>query len=95
MGKILRNGASIETVALKEVTDSEIFSMMAGKEQKEGAVILTNYASDSDDVTTNPLLKVENLIGKKEQDINFSIGKGEILGVAGLEGQGNQSYSSY
>lgn len=83
-GTILRNGKSIDTVQLDSVTDSDIFQMMIG-ESKDKA---TDSKSKRRAASRDAGIEVQRLSGKTVREISFKLHKGEILGVAGLEGQG-------
>lgn len=84
---ILRDGKNVGTVKTEETTPKELARMMVGRE-----VILK-----VDKQFKNPgdvVLQVENLYATNKKsylrlkNINFSIKRGEILGVAGVEGNG-------
>jgi ribose transport system ATP-binding protein len=84
-GTVLRNGESIDTVSLSGVEDADIFRMMVGNaERREQASRATRKA------TTSEAFGVERLSGGTVDNISLSVGKGEIVGVAGLEGQGQR-----
>lgn len=80
---ILRNGSSIDTISLKDTSNSEIFRMMIG-ESKD--LIFTDNDEKQD--LTQPGIEVHDLSGSKIRNISLTLNKGEILGIAGLEGQG-------
>lgn len=78
---IIRDGKTISSHKVADLTKEEIISRMVGREMKE------IYPPGK----TNPgevLLELKNLCGEKYHDINFEVRKGEILGVAGLIGAG-------
>jgi len=81
---VLRNGASIETVDLAGVDDAGIFSMMVGREQSEAGA---DVAADSLGET---LLEARALNAGAVRDLDLDLRAGEIVGVAALEGQGQQ-----
>jgi len=84
---IMRNGKSQGVFNVADVTETEISRLMVGRD-----VILTVEKDDAS--PTDVSLEVNNLtvvndFGKKAvNDISFSVRKGEILGVAGVEGNG-------
>ncbi len=80
---ILRNGTTIETVSLEGVSNREIFQMMLGDAQE-----VSVSARGEDLLFDQPGIEVKNLQGGKVQNVSFTLKKGEILGIAGLEGQG-------
>jgi ABC-type sugar transport system ATPase subunit len=79
---VLRDGENAGTLAVKELSHSQLVKMMLGHE-----VVAGNYQRLS---KKGPiLLKVEHLNqAHKFYDINFSLHVGEILGIAGLVGSG-------
>lgn len=84
---ILRNASSIDTVNLEDISNTGIFQMMAGKKK------IVSYSSseteDSKQLDDEKIgMEVTDLTGKKIKDVSFKLRKGEILGFAGLEGQG-------
>ncbi|WP_454827146.1 sugar ABC transporter ATP-binding protein [Paraburkholderia xenovorans] len=84
-GTVLRNGESIGTVSLAGIADAGIFKMMVGSAARD------TQATRSTAKQTRPeAFGVTNLSGGTVADITLSVGKGEIVGVAGLEGQGQR-----
>lgn len=86
---ILRGGKSVGVYNVKDVSQEDISRLMVGRD-----VILT-----IDKKKSNPkeaILKVKNINYMRETDkkildsINFSVRKGEILGIAGVEGNGQR-----
>lgn len=86
---IMRNGKSLGIFNVSEVSEADISRLMVGRD-----VILTVEKNKAE--PTDLMLKVENLsvvndFGKNALiDVSFSIRKGEILGVAGVEGNGQR-----
>ena len=80
---IMRDGQWIATRPAKELTMNEIIRLMVGRE-------LTNRYPEKDNVIGEPILEVRNLTAaySKLQDVSFVAKKGEVLGVAGLDGSG-------
>ncbi|WEK55549.1 MAG: xylose ABC transporter ATP-binding protein [Candidatus Cohnella colombiensis] len=86
---VLRDGMTIGTYPINEVTEDKVISLMVGRELKErfprieaepGEVVLkvTDYSVMNPDVP-----------GKKVVDnVSFEVRKGEIFGIAGLMGAG-------
>lgn len=78
---IMRNG---ETIVTKEVADStinEVISTMVGRSAGE------LYPARGT-ATTTVALKVEQLGGRRVQNVSFVAYKGEVLGIGGLAGSG-------
>lgn len=82
---ILRNGATMGTVDLGGVDDEDIFSMMVGHESSH-----KNKAARENATNGEVLLETDRLASKMLKGISLKLHAGEILGVAGLEGQGQQ-----
>ena len=83
---VLRNGESIETVPLEGVDNERIFEMMVG------SVARPRKAAVQREVHLNApvALSVKHLAGGNVADISLDVHRGEIVGVAGLEGQGQR-----
>lgn len=80
---IMRDGKWIATKSAKELTMNEIIRLMVGRE-------LTNRYPEKDNVVGEPILEVKGLTAaySKLQNVSFTAKKGEVLGVAGLDGSG-------
>ena len=78
---VMRDGRHIATRPAGEMSTAEIIRLMVGRE-------LTDRYPKKTNVTSEELLNVKNLNSEsaKLKNINFSLQKGEILGVAGLDG---------
>jgi len=86
---VLRKGKCIGTVDVKDVTKEQLSEMMVGRK--------VQFVLDKNEMKSGKtILKVEHLsINSKEntkkkllKDINFELKKGEILCIAGIEGNG-------
>jgi len=86
---ILRDGRSVQTRPVREITKNEIISMMVGRELKNlfpreehtrGEVVLEveNFSVQDPDISNRKLI----------ENVSFRAYRGEILGVAGLMGAG-------
>lgn len=80
---IMRDGKHVATKRADELTTDEIIRLMVGREIKE------RYPKKKS-TPGQVLLTVEGLSGKysKLRDASFNLKRGEILGVAGLDGSG-------
>ncbi|WP_406676827.1 sugar ABC transporter ATP-binding protein [Moorella sp. ACPs] len=79
---VLRDGNCIATVTPKNVTPADIVAMMVGRKMDEEKIYYSQPQNEN-------LLEVKGLTKKgKFNNINFSLRKGEILGIAGLVGSG-------
>ena len=81
---IMRDGQYITTRPASELTKAEIIRLMVGRE-------MTNqFPPKLQNPYTEDIMRVEGLTAQYSQlqDVSFSLKKGEILGVAGLDGSG-------
>ncbi len=85
---IMRSGRSMGTYEVADITTQEMSKLMVGRE-----VSLT-FEKNDQQLTEQVLLKVRNLTVNNSQgvlkvdDLSFDIKGGEILGIAGVEGNG-------
>lgn len=84
---VLRSGRNIDTVNVEQVTSEQISKLMVGRD-----VILDIEKTDAE--FKEPILEVNNLITydssgvKVLDDVTFQVKGGQILGVAGVDGNG-------
>ena len=80
---IMRDGKWVATRDSKSLTTDEIIKLMVGRE-------LTNIYPPKTNKIGDVLLEVDNLSSEyaKLEDVSFNAKKGEIIGVAGLDGSG-------
>ncbi len=80
---IMRDGKWVATRQAATLTMDEIIKLMVGRE-------LTNRFPPKDNVPGDVILEVEHLAGKytRLKDASFQLRKGEVLGIAGLDGSG-------
>lgn len=80
---VMRDGKHIATKNAKKITTGEIIRLMVGRE-------LTNLYPPKEHEVGEELLRVENLSSEYAnlQNVSFAAKKGEIVGVAGLDGSG-------
>ena len=80
---IMRDGQYVATRDAKTLTMEEIIKLMVGRE-------LTNRFPPKDNKVEEVILDVQHMSGKytRLKDVSFQLHKGEILGVAGLDGSG-------
>lgn len=80
---IMRDGTWVATRPAKELTMEEIIRLMVGRE-------LTNRFPPKLNQPSDMILEVEGMSGKYTnlKNVSFQLRKGEILGVAGLDGSG-------
>jgi simple sugar transport system ATP-binding protein len=86
---VIRRGTTVKTVTPKEVTARQLAELMVGSE-------LPSPSTETSTVTDVVLLSVRNLTLASPdgrtllEDISFDIHKGEVLGIAGVEGNGQE-----
>ncbi len=89
---VMRAGRVIDTVLPAETDSAKLANMMVGRQ-----VILTVDKKDRE--TTEDILKVEGLSVRDQRDletvhdISFSVRGGEVLGIAGVQGNGQTELS--
>jgi len=83
---VFRNGRHIQTFAKGAKSDDEIVELMIGREYKH-----VYPPKPVRDKAPPPMVRIENLSwGDRLHDINLTIGRGEIVGLGGLDGQGQR-----
>ncbi len=82
---VFRNGRHIETFAKGERSDAEIVRLMIGRD------VTAKYPPKPAPVARPPVLKLDGLEWEGAlKGVSLTLGKGEILGVGGLDGQGQK-----
>lgn len=82
---VFRNGRHVVTRSTHQTTHADVVTAMLGYELEQ-VTAPTPRAGGAQD--TAPVLAVERLSSHVLQDISFSIARGQIVGVAGIEGSG-------
>ena len=83
---VFRNGRHIETFAAGSKTGDEIVQLMIGREYTQ-----VFPAKPARAVAPEKALELERLSwGDELQNISLSVGRGEIVGLGGLDGQGQR-----
>ena len=79
---VLRDGHTIQTCRISEVSSEQLINMMVGRE-------LTKYYIKTDNLIGGVSLEVKKLCcGRKFKDVSFYARYGEIVGFSGLVGAG-------
>lgn len=82
---VMRDGKRIDTVSISETNDNKLIQLMIGRR-------LDDKFPKRDVVIGKKVLQIKNLTAKGVfEDINFSLNKGEILGVMGVVGSGSDA----
>jgi len=83
---VLRDGRSVGSGAVADVTPGEIVRLMAGRQ-------ITELYPRSPRTPGEPLLRVSHLSGRrKPRDASLVLHRGEVLGIAGLVGAGRTEF---
>ncbi|HUW40308.1 MAG TPA: sugar ABC transporter ATP-binding protein [Rectinemataceae bacterium] len=78
---VMRDGRFVSTLETAKTTRPELIGLMVGRELKE------TYP-ERGRKPGGTVLELRGVTGNGDRDISFDLGKGEILGVAGLVGAG-------
>lgn len=78
---VLRNGKGVGTLSASETDEDRLVRMMVGRQ-------LENQYPKEETESQETILEVKDLNTEKLRDIDFSLKKGEILGLGGLLGAG-------
>lgn len=82
---VFRNGRHIETFAKGEKSDGEIVRLMIGRD------VTAKYPPKPEPMARPPVLTMDQLEWEGAlKGVSLTLGKGEILGVGGLDGQGQK-----
>lgn len=90
---VLRHGKTIKAVKTVDSNMEEIAAAMIGREVKTFALQTKRNVAK----TNEPVLRVENVFVEDEgrlDDVSLTVFKGEILGIAGVEGNGQVELSN-
>lgn len=79
---VLRGGLKVGTISARESTQADLVSLMLGYD------IGDFYPTKADTRSGDVLLAVEGMTGRTARDISFQLSAGEILGITGLTGMG-------
>jgi ribose transport system ATP-binding protein len=83
---VLRDGIDVDTFSASKGSEERIVAAMLGEKNR---VTSAKQREKGDSQASSLLVEVKNISGGKNlSDVTFSIRKGEVLGVAALEGQG-------
>ena len=84
---VLRNGKTVDSGKISDVNEHHLIKMMI---EKESIVQFKQFDPDRD-VSSQPMcLEVKNLRTRILNGVDFSLRKGELVGLGGLQGQGQR-----
>jgi general nucleoside transport system ATP-binding protein len=85
---ILRDGRTLATVAAKDVSERELARMMVGREVE---FEVKRTAMERGAALGEPLLEARDLrVGDAVRGVSLKVHAGEIVGIAGVDGNGQQ-----
>lgn len=79
---VLRDGEWVATVDVAETSRDELVELMLGR-----SLVATEYDTTKEQ-GGDVVMKVEGLTGPRMRDASFTLHRGEVVGVAGLQGCG-------
>ncbi len=82
---VLKDGRKVGTAARAAVTEDDVVRMMVGRDLAD---IFPQKADPAVLETRPPLLRAGGLIAEGVHGVSFALREGEVVGLAGLEGQG-------
>ena len=86
---VMRDGKDVGVLTRKEITEKNLLQLMTGKSEAPRASVAAAGPRHDGDV----ILQAEGLrIWPRSQSISFQLRKGEVVGVAGLDGQGQSEF---
>ncbi|WP_100486908.1 ABC transporter ATP-binding protein [Sporolactobacillus pectinivorans] len=86
---VIRHGEVVRTVSKTETTENELAQMMVGRKVTLDVANHHKEIGDQKEIYQVRNLSVTNSYGREVlKDISFSVKKGEIVGIAGVEGNG-------
>jgi ribose transport system ATP-binding protein len=85
---VLRNGSAVGEVVIADSNEAEIVALMVGHESGLGR---DERAPAEIKVDEEIAIKVEDLHNNLLNGVNFSVKKGELVGIGGLRGQGQST----
>jgi ribose transport system ATP-binding protein len=84
---VLRDGETRGTVAAASVSEAEILRLIIGRSVDQAFPAKAELAAE-----TEPLLSVRGLSGPRFHDVSLDVRPGEIVGLAGVEGNGQREF---
>lgn len=86
---VLRDGRNVVTHSTAEATEQHIVAAMLGERAALAVTQPQRVVRTSHVLPGEPALRVRDLSdGRRVSDVSFTLAKGEVLGITGLEGQG-------
>ena len=84
---VLRDGEAVGTFEIETMSEGNIVKLIVGKE------IETEFPTKAGDLqNSEQVLRISNFQGKGFQDVAFALRRGEILGLAGIDANGQREF---
>ena len=88
---VMRDGKDVGVLSGDEITEKNLLALMTGNKKIETAA--ENKSTPPNSKSEEIVLSAKKLkIWENESEINFDLPKGEILGITGLDGQGQDNF---
>ena len=78
---VLKGGKLVVTSTIDSLTHDNLVRLMVGRN-------VASIVKTTKKPLASPLLSIKNLTGNELKGINFTVHKGEVVGIAGLQGSG-------
>ena len=86
---VLRDGVDVGVLEKKDITEKNLLSLMTGKVETEYREKTSALKAQSEEV----IMSAKNLkVWSESDEVNFELIKGQILGVTGLDGHGQDDF---
>lgn len=79
---VLRDGRLAGRAMVRDVSDDDLLGMIVGRS------LASAFPPKCADASPEINFTVEGLSGRKFRDVSFAVGRGKIIGIAGVEGNG-------
>jgi ribose transport system ATP-binding protein len=79
---VLRDGRYRGSASVNSISDADLLSLIVGRN------LDSTFPPKYQDVTTDTAFSVSRLSGKGFKDVSFDVSRGQIIGVAGVAGNG-------
>ncbi|MBC2834611.1 ATP-binding cassette domain-containing protein [Gemmobacter straminiformis] len=79
---VLRDGRVEGGALVRDVTDDDLMAMIVGRS------LASAFPPKCAQAAPEPNFAVSGLSGRKFHDVGFAVGRGQIIGIAGVEGNG-------
>ncbi len=86
---VMRDGRDVGVLEKSEITERNLLALMTGHAQSKAEI----RSADTAPLTAPVVLRAQNLtLWENAEPVDFALHRGEILGVAGLDGQGQAEF---